>query len=91
VAGPRAAAVYVEEAAAFADAMGLRPAPGGYVSLWQPRDPQVFAGRWCEDGIWYAALPRVAFDLVSTLGVEATQPLLDWLAAQPGSWAIPEV
>lgn len=90
VSGPRAAAVYVEDAAAFADAMGLRPVAGGYVSLWQPRDPLAFAGRWCEDGIWYAALPLVALDLVTTLGLEPTQPLLDWLGAQPDAWAIPE-
>lgn len=89
VAPPRLISVYVDEIEAFANGMGLRPAEAGVnVRLLVPSGDAAFRGLWEEEGVRFAALPRVAADLLSEpgRGLAQAEALLDWMTDHPEVW-----
>jgi hypothetical protein len=89
ISSPRLASLYVDDPDGFAEALGLRPAEAGAnVLLLAPEDDGVFENRWNEEGLWYAALPQVAADLLSGTGRGPAEgeALIAWMTAHPEVW-----
>jgi hypothetical protein len=89
VAPPRMAMAYVEDPAAAAKALALRPADAGAnVMLLRPFDPVVFARSWTEEGVSFAALSQVAADLLSSpgRGPAEGEELIAWMGKHPDAW-----
>lgn len=78
--------VYVDDADAAQDQLGVRPA-GSQSNVWlaQPPDDLPFERTWERDGLRYAALSQVACDLMDMPGrapAEAEE-LLRWMESNP--------
>jgi hypothetical protein len=89
VAPARLAAIYVDDVAEIADALGLREAEtGANVLLAEPLDLVVFDRTWEAGGTTLAALSQVAADLLTSPGrgpAEADE-LLRWMEQNEESW-----
>ena len=85
----RLAAIYVDDVAEMAGALGLREAEtGANVLLAEPFDSVVFERTWAAGGITLAALSQVAADLLTSPGrgpAEADE-LLRWMEQNEDSW-----
>ena len=89
MAASRTVTIYVDDAAHFASALGLRPADAGAnVVLLTSTDDVAFEGTWSEAGVRYAALPQVAADLLTSpgRGPAEAEALLAWMEANREVW-----
>ena len=89
IAAPRLATLYIEDAVAAAEMLGLRPAEAGAnVLLAEPFDPVVFEREWEEDAVAYAALSQVAADLLTSPGRAPAEgeELLRWMGEHEDTW-----
>lgn len=89
VAAPRLLSLYVDGAAAFAEAAQLRPTEAGAnVLLYIPEDPDVLDEAWHQDGLRFAPLPVVVADLLSGPGRSPAEgeALLTWMLEHPEVW-----
>lgn len=89
IAAVRLAAIYVEEPAEAAEALGLRVAEaGGNVMLVRPLDGVAFERTSTEDGVEYAALSHVAADLLTSPGRAPAEgeELLEWMKKNTDAW-----
>jgi hypothetical protein len=82
-------AVFVDDAAAVADALGLKPADAGAnVLLLEPKGDFVFDGARLDDGVRYVAPSQAVADLLSGSGrnpAEAEE-LLSWMRRNEDAW-----
>jgi predicted transcriptional regulator len=89
VAPSRSGAVFVDDAAAVADALGLKPADAGAnVLLLEPKGDFVFDGARLDDGVRYVAPSQAVADLLSGSGrnpAEAEE-LLSWMRRNEDAW-----
>ncbi len=89
VAAPRLLAVYCDDVAAIAGAMGvLRATDGGNVAVLRPFDPVVWQRTEREGGITYAAASQVAVDCLTGNGRMPAEgeALLDWMTENEDRW-----
>ncbi len=92
VAAPSMMAVYCEDVAVAARALGLLVADeGANVTLLRPFDDVVWARAATTDGVAYAAPSQVAVDCLSGNGRMPAEgeALLDWMAAHEDRWRAP--
>lgn len=85
----RIAMAYVDDPAAVAQSLDLRPAEtGANVMLLRPFDPVVFARTWSEGGVSYAALSQVAADLLTSpgRGPSEGEELVAWMKKNVDDW-----
>jgi hypothetical protein len=89
VAAARLAGVYVDDPAAVADSLGLRPADAGAnVILARPFDAVAFTRTWVEDGLTFAAWSQVAADLLTSpgRGPSEGEELMAWMKSNLDAW-----
>jgi len=82
-------ALYVEDAAAAAAALGLRETEtGANVVLLEPLDSVAFERTWSRDGIAYCALSQVTADLLTSPGRGPSEgvELIRWMEANEDAW-----
>ena len=92
IAEPRLAALYVDDPATAAQALGLRPAEtGGNVLLVRPFDPVVFERAEHADGITFARVTQVLLDLMTGpgRGPAEAEALLAWMRDHEDLWKLP--
>lgn len=87
----RLAVVFVDDAAAAAESLGLVPADAGSnVMLVQPKGDFVFEGAKVDEGVRYVAPSQAVADLLTGSGrnpAEADE-LLDWMKKNEGAWRV---
>lgn len=89
VASPRLLMAYVEDPAATADSLSLRPTTTGVnVILLRPFDPVVFDRSSERDGITYVAMSQLAADLLTGPGrmPEEADAVLAWMRTNERRW-----
>lgn len=88
VAPARFAHVWVDDAAAVAAKLHLRPGAGANVALFEARSEGVFDGAVQRDGVAHAAPSQVAADLFTSpgRGPAEAEALLEWMQAHEGRW-----
>ena len=85
----RQAAIYVEDSAAAAERLGLRPADAGAnVILAEPFDPVVFDRSTIRDELRVVAASQLAADLLTGPGREPSEgnELLAWMRGHEDAW-----
>jgi hypothetical protein len=89
ITAPRLATLYVDDAAAAAELLGLRAAESGAnVMLAEPFDPVVFERSWEEDEVRFCGLSQVAADLLTSpgRGPAKGEELLRWMEGHVDEW-----
>lgn len=89
IAPARQAAVYVDDPAAWADELKLRPAEAGAnVVLAEPFDPVVFERSVVRDGVQVVAASQLAADLLTGSGRQPSEgnELLSWMRDNEDAW-----
>lgn len=91
IAAPRLVTLYVQDAHAVADVLGLRRVEtGGNVLLVEPRSPVAFARTRQVNGVTYAAPSQVAADLLTApgRGPDEAEALLNWMLENEDDWRV---
>jgi DNA-binding transcriptional ArsR family regulator len=94
VAAPALLAVYADEPAGLADALGLLPADSGAnVVLLKPYDPVVWQRQSVTDGISYVADSQAAADCLTGNGRMPAEgeALLKWMTANESTWRLSDL
>ncbi len=89
IAPARQASIYVEDSAATADSLGLRPADAGAnVILAEPFDPVAFDRSTVRDELRVVSASQLAADLLTGSGREPSEgnELLVWMRSNEDAW-----
>ncbi len=89
IAPARQAAVYVDDPAAWADELRLKPAEmGANIVLAEPFDPVVFERSVVRDGVQVVTASQLAADLLTGSGREPSEgnELLSWMRDNEDAW-----
>ena len=89
IAPPRLGIIWMDDAAAAAEKLGLRSANvGANVMLIEPADESVYEGAILRAGVRYAAPSQVAVDLLTSpgRGPAEGEALIEWMQANEEAW-----